>query len=278
MSAPLRSSLTVGTVRHRRVRPKPHAFTYRTWHALLDLDELDRLDADVVGFGYRRRGLATFRDTDHLGPLDLPVREKLARWLAGQGVELPGGPVLLHTNLRILGHVFNPVSWFLCHGADGRLELVVAEVDNTFGETHGYVLDELTREGPHRVTARATKVFHVSPFMDIPDHTYDFAFRPVTPAPADGELFAVHMDVSDATGRLFDATNVERRRPFTTTTLLGLLLRQPFMTLRTVAAIHWQALRIWVGRKARFHRKPTPPDTGFEAIARPRDASDRASA
>jgi uncharacterized protein len=100
VTAPLRSSLTVGTVRHRRLRPKAHAFTYRTWHALLDLDELDRLEADVVGFGHRRRGLATFRDTDHLGPVDLPVREKLSRWLAGQGVALPDGPVLLHTNTR----------------------------------------------------------------------------------------------------------------------------------------------------------------------------------
>jgi uncharacterized protein len=151
--------------------------------------------------------------------------------------------------------------------------VVVAEVNNTFGETHGYVLDDLTWEGEHKVTARATKVFHVSPFMDIADHTYDFTVRPVSlDGAADagvGEPFAVHMDVSDAAGKLFDATNVERRRPFTTRTLLGLLLALPFMTLRTVAAIHWEAAKLWLGRKAPFHRKPVPPDPGLDAVATP---------
>ncbi len=270
------SSLLTGTVRHRRARPKPHDFAYEMWHVLLDVDELHALDGEVTGFGYNRRAPATFHDTDHLGPVDLPVREKLRRFLAGEGIELPGGRVLLQTSLRVLGYTFNPVSWFWCHDEDGDLALVVAEVNNTFGDTHCYVLDDLERTGEHRVVAHDRKVLHVSPFMAIDDHDYRFVFRPPTLAGSPGERVAVHMDVSDAQGHLFDATVGQVRQNFTTSSLWRALLRMPWVTFKTVLAIHWEALFIW-RRKAPFHRRPTPPPTGFDAIEQPA-AEDRPAA
>ncbi len=271
MTAARASALYVGSLRHRRFRPRAHAFRYGVYHALLDLDELDALDRDVRGFGHNRPAVTTFHDTDHLGDLDLPVREKLSRWLDAQGVALPPGPVRLLTNLRVLGHVFNPVSWFFCHDAEGRLVLVVAEVNNTFGETYCYLLDDLERIGAHTVRAGRQKVFHVSPFMDIPDHRYRFTIRP----PA--ERVAVQMDVADAEGVLFDATLAEQRRPFTTAVLWRALLRYPLMPLVTVVLIHWQALRLLAKRVPVF-RKPPPPDDGLAATRTGRDSEPHADA
>ena len=261
------NSILTGQVRHRRVRPKPHAFTYDMWHVLLDIDELPQLDRDVTGFAYNRRGPTSFRDTDHLGPLALPIREKLQRFLAGRGVELPGGRVLLQTSLRVLGYTFNPVSWFWCHDEDGELALVVAEVNNTFGETHCYVLDDLQWTGAHRVEAFDQKVFHVSPFLPVDGLDYRFVLRPPSLAGTAGERVAVHMDVSDADGHLFDATVGQRRTPLTTGSLWRQLLRMPWVTFKTIVAIHFEALFIW-RRKAAFHRRPEPPETGFDAISR----------
>ncbi len=272
------SSILTGTVRHRRERPRQHAFTYQLWHVLLDVDELDRLDAEVAGFTYNRPGIASFHDTDHLGEVDLPIREKLRRFLAGRGVELPAGRVLLQTSLRVLGYTFNPVSWFWCHDADGELALVVAEVNNTFGDTHCYVLDELEWIGAHTVVAHDQKVFHVSPFLPVDGLEYRFVLRPPSPDRAPGERVAVHMDVSDADGHLLDATVGQERQPLTTRSLWRQLLRMPWVTLKTIVAIHWQALFIW-RRKAEFHPRPEPPDAGFDAIERPdRPAVDRTRA
>jgi uncharacterized protein len=253
------SALYVGTVRHRRRRPSAHAFRYRTYHALLDLDELEDLDRRVRGFGVNRRALTGFRDRDHLGPRDEPVRAKLAAWLASRGVDMPDGPVRVLTNLRVLGHVFDPVSWWFCHHPDGSLALVVAEVHNTFGEAHGYVLDDLRRGAGDTLTAEATKAFHVSPFLPIDGLRYRFTFT------EPGARVLAHVEVSDADGLVFDATQAGRHRPFTTRSLARVLVTHPLMPLRTVLAIHIQALRLW-RRGTTFHRKPEPPPGGFDDV------------
>ena len=271
MSAePVASSLLVGDVQHRRVRPGAHEFTYDTWQLLVDVDELARLDREVVGFGWNRRAPVSLWDTDHLGDAVLPPREKLRRFLAGHDVELPDGRVLLQATPRIAGQVFNPVAWWYCHDAQGVLRLVVAEVRNTFGDTHSYVLRDLEPQGRHTVVAHDTKVFHVSPFMPVDGLRYRFVFRPPSavgaPAAA-GERVAVHMDVADDRGHLFDATTGHVRSPLTTRSLWRQLLRMPWIGLKTVAAIHWEALFIW-RRKAAFHTRPEPPPTGYDAIGR----------
>lgn len=253
----------VGEVRHRRRRPTTHAFRYRTYHALLDVDELGRLDREVPGFGYNRRNVTGFRDRDHLGPVELPVREKLQRWLAARGVDLPGGRVQVLTNLRVFGHVFDPVSWWFCHGPDGRLAFVVAEVNNTFGDSHCYLLDDLERRSDGSVRAAASKRFHVSPFLPIDGLDYRFTFVVTS------DRIVAHMDVLDADGKLFDATQSGRRVPLRAATLARTLVTHPLMTLRTVVLIHLQALRL-AAKRVPFHPRPIPPDDGFAAIGRGR--------
>jgi uncharacterized protein len=256
------SALYVGTVRHRRHRPAGNAFRYRTYHALIDLDELPRLDRQVRGFGYRRAGVVGYHDSDHFGRRDLPSREKLRRWLATQGAELPTGPVRVLTNLRTFGHIFNPVSWWFCHHQDGTLALIVAEVNNTFGESFPYLLDDLEVGQGGRVHARADKAFHVSPFMEIDGLSYDFTFV-IQP-----DRITVQMDVRDAEGRLFDATQDGYRRALTAGELTRTLLTHPLMTLRTVMLIHLQALRLW-RRRVPFVPKPPPPDNAYDRLDRP---------
>jgi uncharacterized protein len=259
MTAPMASALYVGSVRHRRHRPAVNAFRYRTYHVLIDLDDLGRLDREVRGLTYNRPGPTSFWDRDHLGPADLPAREKLARWLAGEGVALPAGPVRLLTNLRVLGYVFNPVSWWFCHHPDGRLALVVAEVNNTFGDAHCYLLDDLEHRPDGTVRARTDKVLHVSPFLPIDGLGYRFTFV----VPDDRAL--VHMDVEDADGTVLDATQDGRRIALTSGTLARTLVTHPLVTLRTIVLIHRQALRLW-RKRVRFHRRPRHPADGDERI------------
>jgi DUF1365 family protein len=178
-----------------------------------------------------------------------PVRAKLEDWLTRQGVTPPGGRILVLTHLRVLGHVFNPISFFYCHDPEGRLRHVVAEVNNTFGETYCYLLDA----DPEATVVRheEDKVFHVSPFQPV-DGRYRFR---VTPA---GERVTVHIDVLRDGGRRFDATLKAERRPLTGRSLLGTVLKHPHTGLRTLALIHFEALRLWL-KKARFYSKPAPP-------------------
>jgi DUF1365 family protein len=246
------SGLYLGWVRHRRVAEVARTFRYPTFHALLDVDELPVLEREVRGFGYRRPAPVRFRDRDHLGTDDLPVKAKLARWLAEQGSELPDGPVRVLANLRVLGHVFDPISWWFCHRADGSLALVVAEVRNTFGESYWYLLDELTEAPGGLVHAAAAKRFHVSPFLPIDGLEYAFRFvlRP--------DRVVAHIEVTDGDRIVFDATQTGRRRPLTTSTLWRTLARYPLQPLRTVLLIHLQAVRLLI-RRVTFHRKPSPP-------------------
>jgi uncharacterized protein len=252
-----RSALYVGSVAHRRYHPRPNAFRYGLYWTLIDLDELPALDRDVRGFGYRRRAVTSFHDTDHLGPADVPVRRKLAELLADRGVELPAGRVQVLTSLRVLGHVFNPVSWWFCHDEDDRLALIVAEVNNTFGDTHAYLLEDLERRPDGTVRATAPKVFHVSPFLPIEGLGYDFVLRPpgerVTVAMTVGEVARPAEDTDDR--RILDATQEGRRVPLTSTSLARVLVRYPLVTLRTIYLIHRQALRLWRLRTP-FHRRP----------------------
>jgi DUF1365 family protein len=264
------SWLVVGTVAHRRHRPRPNAFRYGVWHLLLDVDRLDAATDGVVGFGADRRGPVGIRRRDHFGDGDLPLRDKVARWVAGQGASLPGGPLLLLAHPRVLGHVFNPVSWWFAHHPDGRLAMVVAEVRNTFGDWRAYLLDDLRHDG-QVVRATHDKELHVSPFLPIEGLAYRFAFRP-PPTSGPGRV-AVSMQVEDDRGVVLDATQSGRLVPLTTRSLWGAMLRLPLVTLRTVALIHWQALRLW-WRRTPFHRRPEPPATGLAAVSPPDRAGD----
>lgn len=231
-----RSAAYEGVVFHKRLRPKAHAFRYRVFSLLVDLDELPDLDRGLRLFSRNRWNLFSFRDRDH-GTGD---PQTLAGWVHAQlrtiGVAIPGGRVAILCYPRILGYVFNPLSVYFCRRADGSLAALIYEVNNTFGERHAYVLPAQPESGAS-VRHDCAKAFHVSPFNDVSGH-YAFTVQP----PA--ETISIHIDQGDSEGRLFFAGFSGRRSELSDRALLRLALRYPLMTVKVIAAIHWEAARL----------------------------------
>ena len=248
----MNSHVLTGRLMHSRQAPVRNAFTYPVFHLLLDLDDLPELGRRGPLFGYNRFGLASVYDRDHLGDARRSIRDNLDDFLRSSGVEPPGGRTLLLTSPRIFGYVFNPVSFYYCHDRTGDLAGIVAEVNNTFGERHVYLLNEANALPGGRHGARrywADKRFYVSPFIEM-DARYEFTFSPV------GEKMSVHIDEFRRGEKFFQARLWGRTEPLTSRALVGALLRYPFMTLQVIGLIHWQALKLhrlgatWVPKPA----------------------------
>jgi DUF1365 family protein len=240
----MHSALYIGRLRHRRLAPRPHAFAYAIYMAWLDLAELDTVFRGRWFWSTRRRALAWFRRADYLGDaaisLDEAVRQRVAQSLGAR----PAGPIRMLAQLRNYGHCFNPVVFYYCYdAADTRVETIVAEITNTpWRERHSYVLPVQAEVAPGAALQfDLAKRFHVSPFMPM-DVDYRWQFT------QPGERLAVHMENLRGGVRSFDATLNLSRRPISSRSLAFVLLRFPLSTLRVVAAIYWQALRLWLKR------------------------------
>ena len=244
----MRSHLLEGTVRHRRARPFTYGLEHSVWYAALDLGELPELDRGLRLFGRGRRAVAAFRDSDHLPVPALDIDAGLRKHLRMEGEDPTGWQITLVTNLRVLGYVFNPASFFLCRDRDGALRIVVIEVHNTFGERHLYTLrpvpgnDLATRP----LTAGMDKAFFVSPFISM-DGRYGVHVRDQP----DGLRVAINLRQDGE--MLLSTSLVLRRLPLTDRNLLRMLLRHPLVTHKTIALIHYHALRLWL-RGAPFFR------------------------
>ncbi len=242
--------LFVGSVSHRRFTPVRHAFTYPVFMPLVDIDRISELMAVSRLTAYNRWNWASFHERDHFGDPGLALRQRLRRDAAASGATLPDGRILLLTNLRYLGYAFNPVSFFYCYGADARLQMVLAEVSNTFGESHNYWLTESNRLGSDRAFRyAAAKAFHVSPFMPM-SLDYEFTFTP----PED--RIVAHLATFDAGTRTFDATLTLDRREWSAREIRRALFRHPWLTGKVIAAIHYQALRLFL-KRVPFYPNPS---------------------
>jgi DUF1365 family protein len=261
----VRSHLLEGRVGHRRVRPFSYALEHGVWYAALDVDELDEVDARVRLFRRNRPGIATFRDADHFPRPATDVAAAIHAHLRAEGETPDGWRVTLVTNLRVMGYVFNPASFFLCRDGRGMLRVVVIEVHNTFGERHLYTLRPADaraaapgadRTADRPFTAAMDKAFFVSPFIS-PDGRYTVHVRD----DAHGLRLAINLRQGD---RPMLATSlVLRRRPLSDRSLLRLLLRHPLVTHKTIAMIHWHALRLWLKGAPFFRHGPTARRAGM---------------
>ncbi len=245
-----RALIGFGAVRHVRHRPRQNAFAYPTWFLMLPMRAL-RAHGDGALVRNRRAALA-FHDSDHGdgGPDALAWMEQL---LGQHGIQDADGEIWLHTYPRVLGYTFKPVSFWYCHRADGSLRAVVAEVNNTFGERHCYLLEN-PRYG---VPCSADKVFHVSPFCPVRGH-YRFVFMRTTQGGRDRTV--ARIDYHDEHGApVLIGTSVSGDLvPLDAATASRALWQHPAMTFGVIARIHWQALRLWVKRTP-FFRQPAPP-------------------
>lgn len=246
------SALYNSKVMHMRVSPKRYRFVYRVFSLLLDIDQLDELDARLRLFSVNRFNLLGFHEKDH-GPADgSDLRTWAVTLLARNGVALDGGRIQLLCFPRVLGYTFNPLSLWFCWHRDGSLRAIIYEVRNTFGEKHHYLVHEPggapLRDGS---IYRASKRFHVSPFIGM---GMEYRFRVDAP----GERMRVLIDEYEAGQRVLVASLSGNRKALDDTGLLRAFLSMPLMTLKVLAMIHWQALKLW-WRGVEFHRKPEPP-------------------
>lgn len=248
----MNSHIYEGTIRHRRYRPRPNHFQYRLFLMYLDLNELPTLFDSHPFWSSDKPNLACFRRADHFGdpahPLDQSVRQ-----LVWQHTGLcPHGPIRMLTHLRYFGHCFNPATFYYCFDkTDTHLETIVVEIHNTpWGEVFCYVLPQESNEHPQKDWRcyRLTKKFHVSPFMDMDIH-YDWRFR------VPGEKIQIHMINFQQKVKLFDATLHLGRRPITRRNLNHLLFRYPLMTVKVIAMIYLQALRL-ANKNVPFYTHP----------------------
>jgi len=244
------SAIYEGKVRHRRFEPFEREFDYRIFMLYLDLDEIPGVMKVHPLWSTRRRSPARFRRADHLGPADRPLKAAVADLVERRTGSRPQGPIRMLTNLRYLGLVENPVTFYYCFDRFGeQVEAVVAEVTNTpWGDRHAYVME--AGSGSAVVTARREKAMHVSPLMGM-DHEYELSFG--TP----GQRLPVHISSSRQGSKSFDATLNLQRAEINRRNLGRLLVRYPPMSYRATAGIHWQALLTWI-RGAKYHSRPDP--------------------
>jgi len=246
----VKAFLFTGRVMHHRVRPARHRFSYPVFFIRFSLDYPDSLQGPL--FTVNGRNLFSLRYADY-GPRDgSDLRPWIRDLLVREGLPCVDGEIWLQTFPRVLGYAFNPVSFWLCHDRAGALRAVLAEVNNTFGEHHNYLLAHPSgRPIVPGDELQARKVFHVSPFLEVKG-TYRFRFRSEI---TDSQF---RIDYEDESGKLLYTTIAGRGDPITTRALALAFLRYPLMTLGVMARIHYHALRLWV-KQVEFFAKPMPP-------------------
>ena len=240
----MHSCLYVGQVRHRRLLPRPHQFHYRLFMAYLDLDELPDVFQKYWLWSTKRTAVARFRRNDHLGDNKTPLATAVRDVVEARTGQRPLGPIRLLTHLAYFGYRFNPVSFYYCYDEQGHtIQAIVAEINNTpWGEQYCYVLGEADNSGDDKTKKfQFDKDFHVSPFMPM-DMRYDWRFT--TP----GKKIFVHMENYQDQQKQFDASLQLTRNPINSANLAGALLHFPFMTIKVITAIYYQALRLWLKR------------------------------
>jgi uncharacterized protein len=237
----------IGQVRHKRLRPKGHAFAYATYFWMLPMRSL-RLQPNPL-LKRNRWASLNFTDRDH-GDGRTDSLAWLDELLQGEGVTDAQGEIWLQCYPRVLGHAFKPVSFWYCHRPDGALSAIVVEVNNTFGERHCYLLQEPDMHWGQQLQIR--KIFHVSPFCKVQGH---YAFRFMRTA----DRIVACIDHHDAEGLLIQTSISGVLHPLAARRLRSVFWGMPLMSWGIVARIHLQALKLWFKRTP-YLAKPTPPE------------------
>jgi cyclopropane-fatty-acyl-phospholipid synthase len=243
----MNSRIYVGTLSHARTHEVAHGFDYDLHLFALDLDELEQLDRSSFWFGHNRLRPLALHDRDYLYPTGEGLREKVLRALSENGVDITPARIVLVSALRQFHYVFNPASFFYCLDDSGRLACVLVQVNNTFGETHLYVLTPEGEEGRFATP----KEFHVSPFFPRRGR-YEFMFSEL------GEELKVSIAYFLGDAPALEASFSGRARPMSDRNLARIILGHPLRAALTFPRIVTQAARLYFGKKLMIHPKPEP--------------------
>jgi DUF1365 family protein len=243
---------------HYRLSPLKNRFVYKVFMFYLDLDEIDALSRAMWLLSKNRLNVFALYDRDHLALGGNTVKSNVTKYLRSKGIDLGNGKIFLLTHLRTLGHIFNPVSFYFCFDEQGNPVCVVPEVGNTFRELKPYLLTKDTLHGK-TFRQRMRKHFYVSPFIDL-DVAFDFQLR----IPED----TLHIRIDDYQGenKFLLTALVGKQRPLTDGQMVRSFLRVPFVTLKVIGLIHYQAAKLYLQRLA-YHKKSERPDLQKEVFA-----------
>ena len=245
----MKSCLYRSEVMHRRTSPKKHAFKYGVFMFYLDLDELDELGERFNLVSRNRFAPYEFRDTDHYNPNEVGIRKSIIDYVSENGYNQPIGSIFLLTHLRTWGHLFNPVSFYFVEDNEGKPICSIAEVANTFNEQK---LFHIPCDSSGKAVDAQIKNFYVSPFSELDTL---FHFRLHSP----GDRLRVAIDQSQNGETYFRSALVGKKRPLSDRALTLSACRFPFLTLKIVGAIHWQAFLLYL-KGVPFHRKSANPE------------------
>jgi len=240
------ASLYAGRVSHIRHTPFRYKFDYRIWMMSVDLDRIGELAAGSRLFSHNRAGLLSIQDKDHGFRDGRPLRAYVDAALARESLSRFGHSIRFVTMPRLLGYAFNPISFYFCHDAQGQLGAILHQVKNTFGDQIGYLMP--VAAGCQNIRQSAPKRMHVSPFFDMRGG-YRFALTPPR------EKLIVSIQYGTPEEKRMTATMALSEMTWSEKSLLALLLQMPLVTMKVIAAIHWQALKLWL-RGAKFHAAP----------------------
>ena len=245
------NKIYTGVVKHNRFKPKKHHFSYKIYLMMINLDTLDELFTHKL-YSLEKMNIASFRRSDYLPDTEGPIKEAVIKTIKDKTNHSFSGTVMMLTHLRYWGLCFNPLTLYYCYKSESELQYIVAEITNTpWQERHSYVIQpNISKKKTQQFNQHTfDKVFHISPFMNM-HQQYNWSFS------LPGKQVSVYMQNIENNSIIFDATLKLQAKPASHLNMSSILLIYPFMTLKVITGIYFQALRLWL-KKIPYVKHPS---------------------